>query len=62
VHLPPDVSVPFAHANAATVFEQAGDEATAQLERAEAAAASQAVQARDPYGCSQLPTGLAFSQ
>jgi 4-amino-4-deoxy-L-arabinose transferase-like glycosyltransferase len=54
VSLPPDVSVPFAHANAATVFEQAGDQGTAQLERARAEAARQAVEARDPHACSQL--------
>jgi len=54
-NLPPDVSLPFAHANAATVFAQAGDATTAQRELTQATAAAQDVAGRDPHGCAHLP-------
>jgi hypothetical protein len=53
--LPPDVSVPFAHANAATVFASAGQASTADAELEQAHTARLAVEAQDPNGCSQLP-------
>jgi 4-amino-4-deoxy-L-arabinose transferase-like glycosyltransferase len=55
VALPYDVSVPFAHANAAAVFGEAGDQATAEAELAAAHAARLEVEARDGHGCAQLP-------
>jgi 4-amino-4-deoxy-L-arabinose transferase-like glycosyltransferase len=53
--LPPDVSVPFAHSNAATVFAEAGDQVTADAERVQAHETRLAAEARDPHGCLQLP-------
>jgi hypothetical protein len=53
--LPPDISVPFAHANAATVFAAAGDASRSQAEQEQAHAARRAVEARDPHACAQLP-------
>jgi hypothetical protein len=55
VALPPDVSVPFAHANAAAVFSTAGQTTAAQAELELAHAARVEVEAHDPHGCSQLP-------
>jgi hypothetical protein len=55
IALPPDVSVPFAHANAATVFAAAGDTSTATYELQQAHAARLAVQSQDAHDCSQLP-------
>jgi 4-amino-4-deoxy-L-arabinose transferase-like glycosyltransferase len=55
IDLPPDVSVPFAHSNAATVFAEAGDQVTAGSERVLAHQTRLAAEARDPHGCLQLP-------
>ena len=55
IDLPPDVSVPFAHSNAATVFAEAGDQVTADSERVLAHQTRLAAEARDPHGCLQLP-------
>ncbi|MDQ6671064.1 MAG: glycosyltransferase family 39 protein [Chloroflexota bacterium] len=54
-NLPPDVSVPFAHANAAAVFAEAGDQVAADSERLQAHQARLAAEARDPHACLQLP-------
>jgi 4-amino-4-deoxy-L-arabinose transferase-like glycosyltransferase len=55
IDLPPDVAVPFAHANAAAVFAEAGDQVTADSELVQAHATRLAEEARDPHACLQLP-------
>jgi hypothetical protein len=53
--LPYDVSVPFAHANAASVYAEAGDQVTSQAEADLAHSTRLQVEARDVNACSQLP-------
>jgi 4-amino-4-deoxy-L-arabinose transferase-like glycosyltransferase len=53
--LPYDVSIPFAHTNAASVFAEAGDQVTAQHEADLAHATRLEVEAQDVHGCSQIP-------